>query len=421
MNAKRNLILLILFILSTLSIAPIQAQDTLPINHPKYQTAKTIFDDLIRAIGDGRTKPILHLLPAGGRSRMQVAWFRPDANTVTLEERAYDLCRAQGPDSLAALAALLGHELAHYYEDHGWIGDFGNGFADLEVAQTLKRQKRSPEKVVEIETQADYFGGFYGYVAGYNTLGVTPALLTHIYQDYELGDDLAGYPVLAERQAIARRSEEKLRRLIPVFEAGNRLLLLKKYSGAARCFDFIGRNFRSREILNNAGAARALEALDLFPADALRFAYPFEVDAETRLSQGGQQYRSGLDENVRQRRERLLEEAKSLFEQAGARDPGYATAHVNLACVAELTGAGQEALARAQEAVDLAQSSDEAPSLASALIIRGIARVRAGDEQGARADFKTAQSGRPALARLNQAVLDGDTATLLAVGGEKAG
>ena len=78
----------------------------------------------------------------------------------------HDLCRAQGPDSLAALAALLGHELAHYYEDHGWIGDFGNGFADLEVAQSLKRQKRSPEKVVEIETQADYFGGFYGYVAG---------------------------------------------------------------------------------------------------------------------------------------------------------------------------------------------------------------------------------------------------------------
>ena len=96
----------------------------------------------------------------------------------------------------------------------------------------------------------------------------------------ELDERLAGYPPLAERREIARRSQRQLAALVPVFEAGNYLMLTGHYAQAARAFDYIARTFPSREVLNNNGAARALEALE--KSGEIAFAYPFELDARTR-------------------------------------------------------------------------------------------------------------------------------------------
>ena len=110
-----------------------------------------------------------------------------------------DLFASLGPDSLGAMAWLLGHELAHYYKDHHWSGDFGNGLADLPVGRTLKALSNQQKKRVEIETEADYFGGFSGYVAGYNTFGIMPRALERLYTAYELDAELPGYPSLSDR------------------------------------------------------------------------------------------------------------------------------------------------------------------------------------------------------------------------------
>lgn len=390
----------------------VHPQPTLPQSHPKYQATRKVFDDLIRAIGDGRTRPTLLLLPKDATGRMQVAWFNPRQNMVALEERAYDLCTALGPDSLDALAALIGHELAHYYQDHGWVGDFGNGFADLEVGQTLEDLKHSTSKMIEIETEADYFGGFFGYIAGYNTLGVAPEILAQIYAEYQLGSNLPGYPSLAERQEIARRSAEKLRQMVPVFEGGNRLLLIKKYPESARCFDYIARTFPSREILSGAGAARALEAIGLFAEGQLRFAYPFELDAETRLRGGKRAVEFGEIEALEKRRARLLAEARELFEAARKKDPAYATAYINLSCVADLQGEREEAALWAQKAVQIARDSGEEVSLANARIARGIAHAHAdpADEEAAQQDFEKAKAGNQSLALLDLAILNSEAA-----------
>ena len=402
--------------------APARAQQSLPRSHPKYKTARKVFDDLVRAIGDGRTSPELRLQPNNVSSSMQVAWFTPKKNTLALEERVYDLCVALGPDSLNALATLLGHELAHYYKDHGWVGDFGNGFADLPVGQRLKALRRQESKMIEIETEADYFGGFFGHVAGYNTLEVTPHLLQEIYLEYGLDDDMPGYPSLPERQEIARRSAAQVQQLIPVFEAGKNLLLLAKYEEGARCFDYIARTFPSREILNNAGVARALEAIDLLDAGQRSFAYPFELDAETRLRHAGKTQRSGFGENRRAQRERLLKEAVESFENARKKDPDYATAYVNLACATDLQGDFDSAAFYAAKAIEIAGKNGETDSRAHALIARGIVTAHANlrNEDAARKDFVDAKAGNPTLALLNLAVLEGaDVAGATAGGREK--
>ena len=108
----------------------------------------------------------------------------------------------------------MGHELAHYYKDHGWIGDFGSGFTDLEVGQEMKALRRDLSKLTEIETEADYFGGFFGYVAGYETLNAADRVLDQIYSTYGLDENLKGYPSLSDRKIIADRSREDLKALM---------------------------------------------------------------------------------------------------------------------------------------------------------------------------------------------------------------
>ncbi|MBI2502550.1 MAG: hypothetical protein HYW07_04880 [Candidatus Latescibacteria bacterium] len=406
----------------SLCLAPqVHAQQFLPKSHPKCQTALKVFDDLVRVVSDGRTRPALQLLPRGTTSRMRVAWFNPEQNSLTLEERTYDLCASLGPDSLDALAAVLGHELAHYYKDHGWVGDFGNGFADLEVGQTLRQLRGDLTRMVELETEADYFGWFSGYIAGYQTLDMVPEVLRKIYAEYQLGDNIPGYPSLSERQEIGRHSAEKLHQLVPIFEAGQNLLIVKQYEEAARCFDHLARTFPSRELLNNAGLARALEAIPLFPEGQLRFAYPFELDAATRLRGGKKAEEYDLAEPREEHRSRLLEEAKDLFETARSKDPSYAPAYINLACIAELQDEAGEALFFAGKALQLARRNREALSLANALIARGIARAQSNppDEEAARQDFEEARAGNPSLALFDLKALGLRPAGSLSADGEE--
>jgi hypothetical protein len=252
---------------------PAGGQIELPADHPKHRSAQVVFDDLVRAIGDGRPAPRLRLLSGTAGGSQQVAWLSPKQHQITIEERAYDLCRQLEADSLDALGFLLGHELAHFYKDHLWVSDFGRRFA----GPGTEPPPRDPHKLAEVEREADYFAGFFGHVAGYNALGVAGELLERIYAEYDLAEDQGGYPSLAARREIARHSREQLSRMGPIFEVGHRWLLLRRYEEAGRSFDFIARTFPSREILNNAGVARALEAVQLFPVGALRFAYPFRA------------------------------------------------------------------------------------------------------------------------------------------------
>ena len=184
------------------------------------------------------------------------------------------------------------------------------------------------------------------------------------------------------------------------------MLLLKKYQEAARCFDYTARLFPSREILNNAGIARALEAVDLVAEDRWRFAYPFEMDAKSRLWNGrkAEDHYDAYDlEEPREEIDRLLQEAREWLEKARQKDPNYATTYINLACVADLQEEYGEALSFADKAVKIARRMDEKVSLAHALIARGIARSHKTplDEEGFVQDFEAARHGNEALATLN--------------------
>ncbi len=297
---------------------PSGEQGTLDQNSYKYQTAHAVFENLVRTRGDFRQKAPALVMNA---NRQNIAWMNPNAAAVGLEEKAYDVCRTFGSDSLNALAILLAHELTHYYEKHDWNRSFANTNTDLSTTRFIN----SLDESIKQETQADYIGGFLAFSAGYNVYGIMPTLLPKLYEVYGLPDSLEGYPALADRIKMSQNASNQLLKLINVYETAGLLTVLEEYQAAATYYAYILQDFQSREVYNNIGTNLAMAALSYYNEVEMPFVLPFELDQYARLN--------SLKSRQTDRlviRERMFKEALAQFERAITLDPAYYTAYVNL-------------------------------------------------------------------------------------------
>ena len=414
---------LMLLVLQLLWAASAHALGSLPPDHPTYRAVRGVYDRVARAFGDGRIPPRLMVVPKGEAGRNAVAWSDPGTEGaigieseavalregyIAVEERVWELFASLGEERESALAFLLGHELTHYYLRHGWVGDFGNSFASLEMGRKMIKAA-SYEEVIKRETEADYLGGFYGRLAGYDTLGAAPRALDLIYATYKLPDALRNYPSRQERRAIAERSAANLKKMVPVFSAATRLLLLERYEEAARLFQHLAHSFPSREMFNNAGVAYTLEALRLSRAPEAGFLYPLEFDAETRLKgKGGRS--KGMPNEGAQQSARLLQQAAECFDKAVQRDKGYAAGYLNLAVVDTLLGDHDNGVLLANRAMELARRENDQQTVSGALVARGIAYAQGGNRDKALVDMAAARNLGSAAAAHNLARLQGEAA-----------
>ncbi|HRF37557.1 MAG TPA: hypothetical protein PK198_02120, partial [Saprospiraceae bacterium] len=100
----------------------------------KFEVANKVYKDLLQARGDARQQSPELVMTNGAR---YVAWMDPKKIRIGMEEKAYDVCVQFGPDSLAAMAALLAHELTHYYEKHDWNRNFAHSHSGLKAAKAI--------------------------------------------------------------------------------------------------------------------------------------------------------------------------------------------------------------------------------------------------------------------------------------------
>lgn len=364
--------------------------------------------------GEGRHPPRLLLVPreSGGNIAQQVRGTdglvgtssRHEEGYIAVNEKVYDLLASV--DSGSGLAYVLGHELAHYYMRHGWIGNFANAFTGNKVGMELSRVL-PPEQVTAFEVQADYLGGLYSYLAGYDTLETASRTLDLLYRGFGIPVGGKQRPTLAERKEIATLARKQLAQLTPAFEAATVLMLLGRYDDAARFYDYLANAVPSREFSGNSGVARIQAAIGLFGPAELRYVFPVELDMETRLRQTRTKTLTFQPDPVAQRTA-LLETAAENLEQSLALSPEYTTAHLNLATALALLGKTDDALEHADKAQRLAKRDKDQSTVANAVIVRGIIRARSGDEAGARAEFASARPGNQRLAALNLAQLAGD-------------
>ena len=340
----------------------------------KTKNIKKVFAQLKKAKGDFRyAQPQLRFvkkIPNNGK----IAVAYPSAGVIFFEEKMYDVCMSVGKDSLSALAAVLSHELTHCYEKHTWEDHFKKDFQATQMDSLLH------DNYLNDEIQADYLGGFLAYAAGYQPFGIMETLYKKEYAAFGLTDmALAGnYPPMKERIEIAEQSEKKLKLLIDYFEMGNWLIATQNYEEALLYFNAVEREFQSREIYNNLGVLSFLSAMDKFDETTMPYAFPIELDVQSRLGVG----KKATSDKATQIEQ--LQRAIEYFEKARKMDSFYPIAYLNLGCAQALLGfLGEdyadldfdEAEISARRALRLAKGDDEKKwqkTIADAHILLGL-------------------------------------------------
>ena len=373
-------------LLGSTDLAPRQKSESI-IASPKYTIAQSVYRKLAEARGD-RRYPVPKFVMS--RATAEGATMNYDSTEITLEEKAYDVCASFGAERDAALAIILGHELTHYYEKHGWRRGFANEYGQLKIGMKLS----AVQDIVNNETQADYLGGFLAYSAGFGLFDKCPDLIQGLYKAYSLPDTLSGYPVLQDRQEMSRLTIKKIELLVDAFEVANLMTAIGNFSEARLYYQYVLKDYQSREIYNNIGVTALLEVL---AKSELKMLYPVELDLKSRSGRGGDGFAS--------RRETLLRLAIKQFDAAISLDPDYAPAYLNKACAYALL----DDLNRAQfyaetEAKSIAKAQRLTKTESDANILLGIIAYTRGDSIKARQLFE-AEADSNALATRNLRIL----------------
>jgi len=346
--------------------------------------ARAVYADLVRAAGDDRPAPALLVATLKGG---QVAQYDPDARIITVEPQALSVCAGFGRQAPAALAALLGHELAHFYLGHGTHADFGPVAAAVEG---------SPRLMAEREAQADRQAGVYACLAGYATAEALPDLLNALYHAYGLPEQMPGYPSLQQRRRQAAQAQERLAPARWAFEAGKRLLLLGRPQDAALAFDRAAQDFPSREVLCDAAVARLLAVKASLGAERFPWALPLPLDLRSRAAEPGTQVSLEGGDGAAQQRARWLAEAQAQLEKAALKAPDYAPAQLGLACLRLLQG--QWELARIQGQA-LALPGAEPQAALGGRVVQALALALAGRRSDAATALEALDPAQPWVAR----------------------
>jgi tetratricopeptide (TPR) repeat protein len=315
----------------------------------KQKTVQKVFDNLVNAYGNAKAPPKLVLLPNTQKERVVAIYSNVPQPTIKVDEQLFDICKKLKSDSLNALATIISHELAHYYNDHTFCSDYAFATKNKLLLNASKESK------IEKETKADRDGLFYAMIAGYQPLQSFETVLNTIYKTYKLPATLPGYPSLSERIKMINYQTEEVKDLQAVYDAGVTLLYLNELPKAADCFSYLSMYFPSREVYNNLGVANFLQAVQNNPEDTLNLIYPIDIDPVSRLY--GSNTR-GTDNQGKGYKE-LLKDAKRYFEKAQSLDPQYFPSYINLACTNTALKNYDMALGNLNEAAELKNKNEE--------------------------------------------------------------
>lgn len=379
MKRKANILLVIL------CLSLISYSQTLGY---KYNVSKKVFERIVSAYGSNRAAPLFEIRPKNYPGKKQILMYYPGAQPkIVMDEEVYDLCVSLGADSLNAIASMLGHELAHHYEKHDWCSSFAY-LLDEKEALRQKISTVGKDEKLRIEVEADYFGGFYGYVSGYSTFDISTKLLDKIYAYYKLPDNLKGYPSKEERKQIAKKSLKELEQYKAVFDVAEALTVLKEYESAVGCFEYLSDKFPSREMFGNTGFVKVLAAMDFVNEKEMPFVLPLELDAGTRLKTGAVRGGTSAEEKEKQKKI-LLEGAIKYFDKAIAIDGSYISASINKCCAYILLNNPDMAIGIVNEIVaNKAKCNNR--DLSKAYSIKGIALYIKGENENAQSSFDMA-------------------------------
>ena len=357
----------------------VSAQSYLSVQHYKYRVTLQVYQSVAAAYGSHRPIPQLVMIPATNPSGVIARFVPKPIPQVWLDEKLYDVCGTLGKDSLNALACIVGHELSHYYQRHDWAESFV-------CSGSVPTENSNPGawRAVE-EAVADRDGVFYAYAADYQPYALAARLFDATYRAYHLPEAMEGYPTRTERIALIVKQAKEAQQYAQLQEVGKFLWLKKEFAAAEQCFAVVAENFPSKESWNNQGVCQLAQAAERMSNEEMYFAYPFEIDASSRLLNSSS--RGGSAEPERSRVKPLLEKAILSAQRAKLLHSTYVPAYVNWAPAETLQGNHLLAIGL----IDKLDGYLTHSMSGNAYLIRGIARVKTGQFKEAAADFRMMQ------------------------------
>ncbi|MFT6485291.1 MAG: tetratricopeptide (TPR) repeat protein [Neolewinella sp.] len=368
-----------------------------PVTNYKFSVANEVFTNLIRARGD-RHKAIPRFVMNNGRQYM--AWMNPQAVEIGMEERIYDVCIGFGPDSLAALAAVLAHEMTHYYENHDWSRSFVSQNEQLSISEEIA----SLSEGIKLETQADYMGGMLAIAAGYDVYDLMPRFLERAYAAYGLPESIPGYPSLADRIEVSTNTAEELKSVHAIYHTAGLLTMVGAYKPALQYYEHALNAFQSYEVYNNAGVCALLTLLDYMKPGEFPYALPLELDATSRLDK----LATRLPSNEEAARAALLQKARNYLVNATNLTEREAVAALNMSIYHLLNEEPFDAEYWSTKAQRTAIRYRQPQTSGNAQIVQGILAAQDGRPDDAERLFTAALPKSRAIAELNLALVLGN-------------
>jgi predicted Zn-dependent protease len=329
------------------------------------ETVKEIFNNLVNAYGSPKSAPEL-IFSEESMTTPAIYYATPNSRIV-VDIGFFDICKSIQGYEKDAMATVLSHELAHYFNEHTFCSDFAFAIRVYEADLSSKLKQLSKSEKIALETEADLKGLFYATSAGYNPFAIYTELLDKIYSYYNLNDEVDGYPSKKERKAIHSKAQEKVAQLYVIFEQGIDAGMSGEYDVAIEKFNTLNRHFPSRENYNNIGVYYTYKALSIYPLTRAayknpeRFSYPLEVEKDSRLVLKPKTRSNGLQpqEIIKE----ALLNAQKAFEKAIALDPKYYNSYINLACVYDLFDNPEAALGKIKELPEQFQNKNRSKKI----------------------------------------------------------
>lgn len=301
----------------------VQAQSTyLDEASLPYQTCLAIYQRLQGIVGSSATAwPTLRITTR----KKRIAAYRSLDNTILLELSAYELCETFGAQRDAAIAFLLGHELAHYQQHHHWKHRATDSFLSAH---------EQGKATWSIDQEADAYGAFIAHLAGYATLELIPTLLEQLYEAYNLVDELEGYPSLKQRIGVVEQVRQKVQQWIHLYELAAYYNAFGQHLPAYNCYQYLLQFIHTKELYLNTSVVTLSAALHYQQAEEATLFYPLSLAPSTNFMP-----RQMLENSQWV----LLKDAELHCKKALSLDSTYVAALLHLACIYDVQGELEQA------------------------------------------------------------------------------
>ena len=206
-----------------------------------------------------------------------VAAFNKKANLITIEAKALRICESFGKNKKHALAFIVSHEMVH------WLRSKGSSQFSSFLSYNYKEDMGNSS----LEKDADIYGLFLCYIAGYNSLKFVPDVLFEIYKNYGLIEKrIFGYPTLEERMRSHESIESSVNSLIYLYRFSGYLISINELELAYDCLNYIASIHNNKEVENNLGLLKLLTALNTCGVGRIdNFYFPILLEDKSPLEQ----------------------------------------------------------------------------------------------------------------------------------------